>query len=187
MTAEPDHPQILALVELYDRGPGYSLAIGWTKGDRVRMDTVGKLVKIGASAVSFLIDAMGFYAQEMRSSTSVELGIHPMRPTYFQSVSEYKNVDAEIHDRLRKGWPNLCHGPAIALSQIGTEAVEPTIKAVSDQDCLAAVELLWALGEIGDKRALPLLRRTSAWWNFFGFPEAKQMAKRSLNSIAKIV
>jgi len=177
---------VLASVELYDYGPDFSLAVGWTRAARIRMDTVEKLAKLKASAVPYLLDAIGTCAIEMRSSASVELGIHPSHPTrYIQSGSEMKRVDEEIHRRLRSGWPNLCHGAALTLTKIGGDAVEPTIAAVREKDWLAAIELVWALGEIGDTRASPLLRWMSAWWNVVQFPEIRQMAKRSLRLVAR--
>jgi hypothetical protein len=171
---------VLASVDLYDYGPDISLAVSWTRAARVRMDTVEKLAKLKASAVPDLLDAIGTYAILMRGSASVELGIHPSRPTYIQSRSEMKRVNEEIRRRLRSGWPNLCHGAALTLTKIGGDAVEPTIAAVRENDWLAAIELVWALGEIGDKRAGPLLRRIFAWWNVDQFPEVKQMAKRPI-------
>lgn len=186
MPEEAKHPMVLASVELYDYGPDLSLAVGWTRTARIRMETVEKLTKLKASAVPYLLDAIETFAIEMRSSASVELGIHPSHPTrYVQSGSEMKRVDEEIHRRLRSGWPNLCHGAALTLSKIGADAVQPTIAAVREKDWLAAIELLWALGEIGDKRAVPLLRRMSAWWNVAQFPEIKQMAKRSLSLVVR--
>ena len=185
MPEETEHPKVIASIDLYDYGPDLSLAVPWTRAVRVRMDTVEKLAKLKASAVPDLLDAIGTYAIIMRGSASVELGIHPNRPTYIQSRSEFKRVDEEIHRRLRSGWPNLCHGAALTLTKIGGDAVEPAIAAVRKNDWLAAIELVWALGEIGDKRASPLLRRISAWWNVVQFPEVKQMAKRSLRLLVR--
>jgi hypothetical protein len=185
---EDNSPMVLALVDLYDWGPHQSLSITWTKENQLNMDVLERLVAIKGEAVRNLLSAAGIFAKYMRDTVAVELEIHPMRPTHFQTWKEVKIVDVEVRKRLESGeWPNLCYGPALALSRIGSSAVEPIIEVVLKEDWLSEAQLLWALGVIGDKRALSVLRSSLSFWKIFdlGSREVRQAAKAAIDRIRK--
>jgi hypothetical protein len=114
---------------------------------RPRMKIVEALVARREEAVPALVTAIGAYAVEMRRSTAVNLGIHPKS----LSPRDIKTVDREIHRLLDERWPNMCHGPAMALMQIGAPSIDALLGIVREQDWLARVEAIWALGGIRDR------------------------------------
>lgn len=184
MTKE-EHPVVL-IAFLYNRGDDFDMSIPWTQNVKLRMEIVEELVSRGESAVDTLTSALSIYAKEMRQSTAAELGISRT----IQTEDEWKTIDHEIRLRLRgesefgQGiWPNLCHGPALALLYIGKQTVEPLIKACKEKDWLVKLEAIRCLGLIKDKKALPVLRRIGAWWNLFESAEAKGLANDSAQMI----
>jgi hypothetical protein len=174
-------PVLLATVDLYDRGEDWSMASSWSRSVRPRMEVVEALVARGEGAVPALTMAMGVYALEMRKSTAVDIAVHPKS----FSPADVKAVDRELHRRLAERWPNMCHAPAMALMLIGAPSVTPLLAVVRDEDWLARVEAIWALGGIRDQRALAPLRRIAAWWNVIEFPEVRRMARSAVQLITK--
>ena len=172
---------MLLAVALYESEAGPAL-IEWRQHQSPNMDVIKQLASQGASAIEPLITVLHGYAAEMRKAVSLDLGVHHPRS---QSPQEEKLVDEEMHRRISERWQNKCHGPAIALTLIGSEAVKPLMQEYKEADWLARMEIAWALGSIRDAEALPLLRSISAWWNLLEFPEVKRMASKAIELIRR--
>jgi len=164
--------------ELYDEPP--ALIHEWKQHQALRHDALKILVSYGTEAMAPLLIALSGYASEMRKSVALDLGLpHP----HLQGPSHIRAADREVQRRIRDGWQNKCHAPAMALMLIGREAVEPLIREFPEADWLARIEILWALGSIRDDRAVPLLRSVLKFWNFWDYPEVKRTARAGLRLI----
>ena len=87
--------------------------------------------------VQELISALG---REDVTDSFVELGILAVAPLV-QALKHEK-------DGLIK------YNAALALSKIGTPAMDPLLESVDYDDADVRLEAVWALGEIGDERAV---------------------------------
>ena len=166
---------VMAALDLYDEP--ISLIREWRQYQVIKIDVVKSLVSHGSEAITPLLMSLSGYASEMRKSVALDLGLpHPN----LQEPSDIRAADRAVQRRIRDRWQNKCHAPAMALMLIGSEAVEPLVRAFSDADWLARIEILWALGCIRDVRAVPLLQSVAKWWNFWDYAEVKHAARAGL-------
>lgn len=141
--------------------------------------------KIGKKAIPILIQTLDTFAEEARLATELRIGISQalVPESYLKQTISAIHVDEEIKKRLRLGYTNPCYPPALALVMIGQDSVDPLLEYLEEgNDWIARLAAIWALGEIGDLRALPYLKKLI---RLFGFDLLSKTARTAVRTIKK--
>jgi len=125
---------------------------------------VEKLALIGEGAVEPLISALKYNVKHFKT--------------------DYNNVQIPLSEAEK----NFHQGVRAALVKIGAPSVQPVIKELMGKYPFDSEDFAWILGEIGDKRALPVLREAVKYTSKdpFGFDSyiCKGEATRALVKIS---
>lgn len=135
----------------------------------VTMQSLTMLVEIGDDALDELIGGLSNSDKNIRKNCAKALG----------EISNPKSIDALIN-ALSDGNKWVRRESSSALSKMGSEAVEPLIQCLDDDDWRVKGAAAWALGSFKDERAVePLFELLIS--NNNGF--VKKGALSSLKSI----
>jgi hypothetical protein len=147
------------------------------------------LAQIGQLAIPKLIEALDDFALEARIATAQQMyyrGDLPQGTNYLDYLRHPMGaitIDREIQKRIKRKLPNPCAAPAFALTKIGDASVVPLCDYLAEEkDWIAREAAIWALGEIGDERAVPCLRKLVP---FFSLNWLSRRARASLRKIKK--
>jgi len=139
--------------------------IGWLEGKKcveMRESAVKVLVKIGAPAVPLLIDRLGAPGAWTKMTIAWALG-------ELKDARAVASLMALLKDKkaFEDGDCSCdCPRQAVveALVKIGKPAVEPLLEELANEEKDIRERVVWALGEIGDARAVePLIALLEDW------------------------
>ena len=162
----------------------------WSSDYGLRADTefaekaANAIAQLGEKAIEPLIEALKNSAKEARIVTVQQIGLSP-EPSALRDPSISFIVDRKIQKELKCWAKSPCYYPALALKLIGQQSVLPLIKYLNRPegiDWLAKEQAIWALGEIGDRRALNYLKKHAKW---FRFDSISRKARQAIRKIKK--
>jgi HEAT repeat protein len=141
------------------------------------------LAAIGRAAVRPLIEALDHFAIEARMAVAQQM----LAPRMGGDLEFMRNpigalkIDQEIQRRLKQGAPHPCMPPASTLALIGEECVQPLIEYLEEErDWLSREVAVGVLGRVGDRRAIPILKKLV---RFLGRDRVSEAARRAIRAI----
>jgi hypothetical protein len=152
---------------------------------RLRDDTYRTargLCRRGPRVIPALIRAMEDLALGGRMATAQQLGVHFLDPAGQGAVEE------KVQNLLLGGVANPCRPAAFSLSLLGAPSVGPLMNCLTaETDWLVKDAAAWALGQIGDARAVPALRSVTQSWLFDWLAPnpLSRTAKQAISAIGK--
>ena len=140
------------------------------KDDFVVEDVIGELELRKDESLDPLIEALSSRKKSIRLHAATLLG----------AINDPKAIPALI-ETLRDNNKLVRREASTALSRMGEPAVDPLIDILGDEDWRVRGAAAWALGNIGDERAIPELEKLLD--DESGF--VKQGAQSAIASIKK--